>query len=160
MLPTREIFWNVGNVRIAVYILAAIPVLIFAYTLYERIRLWRLGGGEPRFDRLGTRVGSLITYALGHARILRDAYPGIMHLLIFWGFAVLFLGTATIVVQEDFVLPIWGTTFFHGDFYLYYSLALDIFGLLAIFGVLMALLRRYIERPERLDNKTEDAIVL
>lgn len=160
MLPTREILWNVGDVRVAVYILAAIPVLIFAYTLYERIRLWRLGGGEPRFDRLGTRVGSLITYALGHARILRDAYPGVMHLLIFWGFAVLFLGTATIVVQEDFVLPIWGTTFFHGDFYLYYSLALDIFGLLAIFGVLMALLRRYIERPERLDNKADDAIVL
>jgi Fe-S oxidoreductase/nitrate reductase gamma subunit len=160
MLPTREIFWNVGNVRVAVYILAAIPVLIFAYTLYERIRLWRLGGKEPRFDRLGKRVGSLITYALGHARILRDAYPGIMHLLIFWGFAVLFLGTATIVVQEDFVLPIWGTTFFHGNFYLYYSLALDVFGFLAIIGVLMALVRRYIMRPERLDNKADDAVAL
>lgn len=160
MLPTREIFWNLGNVRVLIYVIAVAPVFIFAYGLFKRIRLWRLGGSEPRFDHLWTRIRSFITYALGHALILRDKYSGFMHLLIFWGFVVLFLGTATIVVQEDFVLPIWGKTFFHGDFYLYYSLSLDIFGLLAIIGVLMAMVRRYIEKPERLDNKADDAIAL
>jgi len=160
MLPTREIFWNVGNVRVLIYVIAVAPVFIFAYGLFKRIRLWRLGGAEPRFDQLWTRIRSFITYALGHALILRDRYSGFMHLLIFWGFVVLFLGTATIVVQEDFVLPIWGKTFFHGDFYLYYSLSLDVFGLLAIIGVLMAMVRRYIEKPERLDNKADDAIAL
>ncbi|RLB06563.1 MAG: iron-sulfur-binding reductase [Deltaproteobacteria bacterium] len=153
-------FWNVGNVRVVVYVLAAIPVLIFAYTLYERICLWRMGGQERRFDRLGARVRSLITFALGHARILRDSYPGIMHLFIFWGFAVLFLGTLTIFLQEDITLPIWGKAFLHGGFYLFFSLILDLLGLLAIIGTLMALVRRYIWRPQRLDNKADDAITL
>ncbi|UCC65884.1 MAG: 4Fe-4S dicluster domain-containing protein [Deltaproteobacteria bacterium] len=160
MLPAREILWNAGDVRVVVYILAAIPILIFAYTLYERIRLWRIGGQERRLDQLGARVRSLITVALGHTRTLRYRYPGIMHLFIFWGFAILFLGTLTIFVQEDITLPIWGITFLHGDFYLFYSLILDLMGLLAIIGVLMALTRRYIWRPAMLDNKADDAITL
>jgi Fe-S oxidoreductase/nitrate reductase gamma subunit len=103
---------------------------------------------------------SLVTHALGHARILRDRYSGIMHLLLFWGFVILFLGTVTIMVQEDFVRPIWKRNFLQGDFYLYFSLTLDLFGLLAIIGVLLAAVRRYLVRPQRLDNKPDDAIAL
>ena len=31
------------------------------------------------------RLGETLLYALGHIRTLKKLYPGIMHLLIFWG---------------------------------------------------------------------------
>ena len=40
--------------------------------------------------------------------------------------------------------------------YLAFSLIADVFGILVIIGVLMALFRRYIWKPRRLDNRWED----
>lgn len=49
---TREIFWNVGGVRLIVYLLALIPVLLFAFGLWRKIKLWRIGGKENRYDQV------------------------------------------------------------------------------------------------------------
>ncbi len=48
----------------------------------------------------------------------------------------------------------------HGNFYLGYSVVTDSFGILAIIGVLMAIVRRYIRKPERLDNRWDDLVTL
>ena len=47
-----------------------------------------------------------------------------------------------------------------GNFYLGYSVVTDSFGILAIIGVLMAIVRRYIRKPERLDNRWDDLVTL
>jgi Fe-S oxidoreductase/nitrate reductase gamma subunit len=158
---TREIFWNVGTwVRWPVYGLGLIVIIIFALGLAKRIRLWRLGKPENRYDRIGKRITSFLSYGLFHGRILKEPYPGITHLFLFWGFLVLLLGTILIFIQEDITLLLFGTTFIHGGFYLFFSFALDLFGLLAIIGLILLAFRRYVLRPDRLDNKTEDLIVL
>jgi Fe-S oxidoreductase/nitrate reductase gamma subunit len=143
-----------------VYVLAAFSLAIAMYGILRHYRKWRTGKNERRFDQIFKRFRHSLGFIFGQRRILREAYPGIMHLLIFWGFAVLFLGTLTIAFQEDFLGPLFDKELLYGDFYLIYSLTLDIFGLLAILGVLLALYRRYVTKPNKLDNKVSDLILL
>jgi Fe-S oxidoreductase/nitrate reductase gamma subunit len=158
---TREIFWNVGaGVRIPVYLLGLIVIVILIYGFVKHVRLWRIGKPENRVDKPFKRIGSFLLFGLGHKRILKEPYPGIMHLFLFWGFLVLFIGTVLIFFQEDFTKLFFDKTFIFGNFYLLFSFLLDLFGLLAIIGVLLALLRRYVQAPKRLDNKFEDALSL
>jgi Fe-S oxidoreductase/nitrate reductase gamma subunit len=157
---TREIFWNIGNVRILIYLLGLVPIIVLAFGLWRRIKLWRLGKKDNRYDRIWERIKSTISYGILQVRTLEKTYPGIMHLLLFWGFIILFLGTLIIAFQEDVTLPFFNYNFFHGGFYLSYSFILDLFGLLAIIGVLFALYRRIFLRPESLDNKSEDFFAL
>jgi Fe-S oxidoreductase/nitrate reductase gamma subunit len=158
---TREIFWNVGSgVRIPIYLLGLIVVVILIYGFVKHVRLWRIGKPENRVDKPFKRILSFLLFGLGHKRILKEPYPGIMHLFLFWGFLVLFIGTVLIFVQEDFTKLFFNKIFISGNFYLIFSFLLDLFGLLAIIGVLLALFRRYVQRPKRLDNKFEDVLSL
>jgi Fe-S oxidoreductase/nitrate reductase gamma subunit len=158
---TREIFWNVGTwARWPVYGLGLVVVVIFVLGLVKRIRLWRIGKPEKRTDHLGRRIGSFLSYGLLHGRILKEPFPGITHFLLFWGFVILLVGTILIFIQEDITLLFFSWTFLHGDFYLIFSFILDLFGLLAVLGLILLAFRRYILRPDRLDNKPEDLISL
>ena len=65
----------------------------------------------------------------------RDPAAGLGHLLIFYGFIVLFAGTAILAFQDDFAGPILDFHFFEGWFYLGYSLFLDVFGVALIVGL-------------------------
>jgi len=157
---TRQFFWNVGNIRIAIYVLSIIPVAFIVYGIYKRALLWKRGAPENRWTNLPQRILSFVQNSLFQKRILREAYPGLMHGLIFFGFVILFIGTALIAFQEDITLPLLKWEYLKGTFYLAYSLILDIFGLLAIIGTLMALARRLVLKPERLDKRWDDNLVL
>jgi len=160
MEPTREIFWNVGHVNIFVYLLSLIAVIILILGIIKRVKLWRSGQPEKRTDQIWSRIKSVLWFGFGHRRTLKELYPGIFHFILFWGFVILFIGTLIIFLQEDIFSPIFNYFFFHGNFYLWFSFILDLFGGLAIIGVLMALYRRYVTRPERLDNILDDAATL
>ena len=71
------------------------------------------------------------------------------------GFIVLFIGTLMVAVHEDL-----GMHFLYGNFYLFYSLTLDVFGLLCMIGVAGLTYRRYVIQPTGLDNRREDLIIL
>ena len=71
-----------------------------------------------------------------------------MHLFIFWGFLLLAIGTGLVAFQDDFLRLLFGVTFLHGDFYLIFTFILDLAGLAAIVGILMALIRRYVMKPD------------
>lgn len=138
-----------------------VSLAIFIWGFYRKIKYWKLGQSESRSDRVGERIKSALVYALGHGRILKEAYPGIMHLLIFVGFALLFIGTAVVSFDYD----VWGlifgqSSFLIGDFYTVFSLILDIAGVAAIIGILIALYRRYVQKPDRLNNLLDDGVIL
>jgi Fe-S oxidoreductase/nitrate reductase gamma subunit len=67
---------------------------------------------------------------------------------------IFLLGTILVSFSHYFV------DFMHGGVYLGISLTLDIFGILVLIGVVIAAFRRYIQKPDRLDNTREDAIAL
>jgi Fe-S oxidoreductase/nitrate reductase gamma subunit len=152
---TREVLWNIDHVWV-MYALFVPTVIVAVYGLYRRLRLWRRGGSENRFDRPGARISLVIKYALLQLRTWRKLYPGSFHAMIFWGFVILTVATTVVMIDYDFGVPIM-----RGRFYLYFqSLAVDIFGVLAIVGVSMAATRRWIARPKQLVYTTEASVIL
>ncbi len=151
-VPFRDTFWNVPVwAQIALYAGAVVAVGIFFFGLWQHIRLWRRGAPESRFDRIPERVWFVMREALGQARILSQAYPGVMHAIMFWGFLALFMGTVLATIDYDIALPFFGLKLLKGSFYLAYKAVLDLFGLFFVIGLGMALYRRYVVRPLWLD---------
>ncbi|MEA4902076.1 heterodisulfide reductase-related iron-sulfur binding cluster [Desulfitobacterium sp.] len=146
-MPTRELYWNIdGHWLIYPLFLIAFGFIVYGY--WKRIRLWKLGQPENRWRDVWAGIKDIFVYGIFHYRILKDKYPGIMHFLILWGFIFLGFATTIVALQADF-----GLNFFHGVLYVFIKLTANAFGLLAVVGLIMALWRRYVEKPDRLDNK-------
>jgi Fe-S oxidoreductase/nitrate reductase gamma subunit len=154
MGETREIYWNIVGGGL-IYLFFAVAAAAFAHGVYRRYRLWCVGGGEARRDRIPERLLGLLVEIFGQRRQLRRPYPGLMHILIFYGFLAEVIATSLISIQE------WtGFHFLQGATYRWYSLLSDTFGLLAIVGLAMALARRTVLRPKHVVSLTEDGIAL
>ncbi len=151
---TREIYWNIAGGAL-IYVFAAVAAGFVAWGIWKRVRLWRLGHREARSDRVRARLGGLLAEVFGQRRSLRDPVPGVAHLLLFYGFLAEVVATAHIAVQE------WtGIHFLRGSYYLWYSLLSDLFGLLAIGGLIVLLWRRAVVHPARLHSVFDDWIAL
>ncbi len=160
-IPFRDTFWNVPAwAQIALYVGGVAALAIFAYGLTQRVRLWRAGLPENRFDRIPERIGLVVTHALGQARTLSQAYPGVMHAIMFWGFLALFMGTVLATIDYDVALPVFGYKLLKGRFYLLYETVLDLFGLFFVIGLGMAVWRRVVVRAPRVDPTARFAWVL
>jgi len=125
-------------------LLVVIAVGAFAYGIYRRSRLWKLGKADKRTDRPKERWQSVWAYVIGHRRMLQDTYPGVMHLFLFYGFLIPFL--VIVITQANFTLP--------RPLALPLSLFFDLVGALGIAGVVLAFYRRYITKPENLTYDT------
>ncbi|MDP3767875.1 MAG: (Fe-S)-binding protein, partial [Dehalococcoidia bacterium] len=102
----------------------------------------------------------VVVHALAQVRTLSQAYPGIMHAIMFWGFLALFLGTVLATIDYDITLPLFGYKLLKGTFYLVYETVLDLFGLFFVIGLGMAVWRRFVVRSARLDPTARFAWVL
>ncbi|MFH1087758.1 MAG: (Fe-S)-binding protein, partial [Chloroflexota bacterium] len=155
-VPARWIFWNIPQSYIF-FVLSTLALLAAAYGIYRRYRLWRLGGGDNRLDHLRSRMKYLLAGVFGQKRIAGIPYAGVMHipLFMFMIFVVLFAAPAVTGLQRNL-----HESSLHDSLYLYYFLALDIFGLLAVAGTVPAAFRRYVLKPGGLDNRPDDAIAL
>jgi len=163
----REVFWNAQGFEPILFLLTAVAMAIFAYGVYRRWTLWKaMGKEEIRWDELPARIKALIVNGFLQVKTWRDAYPGIMHGLIFFGFFVLLFGAIFDAGEFHITEPLFGWSFLRGNFYLNFSFLMDLFGLLVFIGVLMAIVRRYVIKPDRLgykgepDNTADDAIAL
>jgi Fe-S oxidoreductase/nitrate reductase gamma subunit len=141
-----------------IYILSAIAVALWVFGLYRRYKLWHLGKPDDCSENIGKRIGvfirTTVVDVLAHRRFLRDPYPGMMHLMIFWGCIILLLAAAIDAVTHYIIGHIIGTP------YLWFSLIVDIGGILVLIGIIMAAYRRYIWKPQRLNTLLDDDIGL
>jgi len=159
-VPFRDTFWNVPLwAQFLLYALSCVAIGVFALGLWQRVALWREGTPENRWDRLPERVGLVVRHALLQGRTLTERYPGVMHALIFWGFCVLLLGTVLATIDYDVTLPL-GFKLLKGPFYLAYEVSLDAFGLFFVIGLALALWRRFVQRPKRIDPTPHFAVIL
>jgi len=162
-LPLWEMYENLWWTRWALYGVALLAIIILIYGLLQRIKIFKLAKAKdpiPRTDNIPARIGDWIQYVLLQLKVLYEKFPGVMHALMFFGFAVLFVGTAIVFFDEDIFKFITGWKILTSWKYEIFSFILDAAGVGAIAGVLIAVFRRYILRPERLDNKREDVVAL
>jgi Fe-S oxidoreductase len=148
-MPERIDFWGIpfnwGSPAIYVYFLMGLGTLILLIRFYQRARLWwRVGRPEVRWDQIHIRFWRLIKYAILQVKVLRQKYPGLMHIGLAWGFFTFFLGTALATIDSHFLKIL------QGNVYLVYKFILDTFTLLFLVGAGMAGYRRFIQRPRRL----------
>ncbi len=159
---TREIYWNVGHglkTLLPMYLLTFVAISLLVYGALKRLKVYKQGQAADRFDQWPVRIANLLKGALLQRKVLRVTGPGVAHGLFFWGFFLLFIGTCLIVLQADISDPIFGIKFLKGNFYLLFSVVLDLAGLIAIIMLAGLLVRRFIVRPLGLESKSDDIIM-
>ena len=152
-VPCRIGWWNIPiPLRIVFFAMMAVAVAIMVYGIYRRIKLWRTGQPQVGFDQPWPRIRRVLKYAIVQARILRQSYPAVMHLLIFWTMALFFAGTVLGSLDTDVFELIFSAKLLRGDFYLLEKIVLDLAALGALIGLGLAIYRRYVVRPDRLNT--------
>ena len=109
-----------------------------------------------RLRRLWPGLRAFVVDAVLQVRVLRKAYPGVMHALIFWGVTVQVVGTAINLLQMQLFLPLVELGFPRGGGYLLYELVMDLAGVAILIGALMAAFRRLVLRPPTLETRWDD----
>ena len=112
-----------------------------------------------RVSKPWKRLGETLFYALGQIRTLKKIYPGFMHLLIFWGVLIQIIGTAIKIMQMGLFVPFTWPLFSEGVYFAY-ELIMDLAGVAILLGVLLALVRRLIVKPDFMENSWDDFYAL
>jgi Fe-S oxidoreductase len=162
--PTTLLFWEKQNafirnviwpVSIGSCIILIGLAAIFIYTFWQQhYRLWRLGKEEDCSGQVPERVKTLLFVALAHVRFWRggkEAYPAAMHFLILWGTILVFLGKGIRLFSL-----LTGLTVPTQSVYLFASSLSEIGGVIIIIGAVLAVWRRFVLKPDRLDSKPDD----
>jgi Fe-S oxidoreductase len=155
---TRILFeaFSKAEVRLF-YLLGYAAIAVFFYGVYVQVRKYRRGAALKLEGGLWSRFIAMLSSVLSHRTIdRRDRAAGGAHRLIFYGFMLLFAGTATITLQYDILEPLFGIRFWQGEFYLVFSLILDVAGAALILGLLFMMYRRGWMRLPKLDYARPD----
>ncbi len=145
MNPFREIYWNIPA-HLWMYPLFLPFLVLFLYGCYRLVKLLALGQPDKDIPPLGRQLRDVLQQAVLQRRLLGKPLAGSMHAAMSWGFGILFIATCLVALQDYLGLPTLS-----GNFYLYFmSLTVDLFGVAAVVGVLVALIRRYGTRPAQL----------
>jgi Fe-S oxidoreductase len=156
MLPSHQ-WYGILPGGLIFYALIVAALAVFVRRGLYLLRLLLKGKPMPRRDQVPARVGRVIVYVFGQARLLaNDFWPGLMHATIFWGFVILTLGTIEFFgrgVTESFSLPLLSET-------APYLILEDLFSVLVIVAVGYAMFRRLVTRPRRLNLSIEANVIL
>jgi len=124
----------------------------FGWTIRQRISTLKAGLPDDRFSRPMERLKGVLVLVFGQKRLLRDPYAGFYHLLIFYGFCVLGLRSMGLILEGLFN---WHMTEALGGFGLVYQFTKDLFEVLVLLGIGLAMARRVIAKPWRLENSID-----
>lgn len=156
----REVFLGFDSTEIGFfYWLAAIAIVIFLFGTWQRFAKYLRGASASRFS-LGQIKRAVVDVSSQRTIAKRDPYVRIAHFFVFYGFIVLLIATTIIAINDDVIgillnKPEW--EFWHGAFYVGYSLVVDVFGIAFIVGLFMLAYRRR-RKPFRLDYQRVDDV--
>jgi Fe-S oxidoreductase len=161
-MPTREVFGNISVLEQALFYLLMIGAVGWAVRVgWRRSQGWRRGKAAPIDWRAEwrPRARRFLSQVLGQRRVRRPraTAPGAgrLHLAPFSGFLVLAIGTTLLTLEH------WGPIRFHrGLYYLLYEATMDLFGMVLIVGLVLALARRASGRPASLSHSPADVAML
>ena len=155
---TRVLFENFQPQAIHLfYAIGYLAIAVFIYGVYVQIRKYRRGKPDGSWSELFHRFIEMVkTMATHRTLVRRDKSAGRAHGLIFLGFVLLFIGTSTITLEYDILEPLFGIKFWYGNFYLLFSLVLDLAGLGLIIGLIYMMYRRKWLHLPKLDYKRVD----
>lgn len=149
-----------GNVVFLIIFIAANA--FFFYSVYRLYKIMLLGKPEDRFGQYGERIKSVLKFVFGQGRVIREP-SGIGHFIIFWGFIVITIAsieTFGVGIYHNFSYePIIGKLLYNLLYFIQ-----DIFCLGVLIALAVALYRRFVIKPLRLESDdpkaTTDAVII
>ncbi|MCL2656308.1 MAG: heterodisulfide reductase-related iron-sulfur binding cluster [Betaproteobacteria bacterium] len=154
-METRALFWGLAPPSItAFYLIGFAAIGIFIWGFAGAMRKYLRGRPSPvaldGFAGVKRMAADLLTHRTLRRR---DPYAGAAHAAIFFGFALLFIGTSIITLEYDITKPLFGITFWKGSFFKVFSLVLDFAGLAVAAGLVLMMVRRGSFKLEKLDYR-------
>ena len=128
----------------------------FFWRAWRLYRYLRLGNPEARLDHPWRRVRDELVIYLGQRKLLKRPYyiRGLAHAFIFWGFIVITIGTVDLLVDGivGFHVPGTGSAVF--------AWTIDIFAVLVLSSIAIALVRRIFFAPPRMHVALDGYVIL
>lgn len=156
----------------ALYTLSVVTVLVLVAGILASVTLWMKGKAPSLHHRLNVPaiIRAFFLECLLQVQILRVSFVRwLMHFCIFIGFMGLFAQTSLMAMMSHFVPP---DTFIAKTFFISETEPLagagarvldvwgDVFGLLLLAGLCIAIVRRYIVRASQLETILKDTVSL
>ncbi len=141
---------------VVLWILTLVAFYLFGIKVAYYVRTLGKARPEKRWDRIGERVGLVLTHVLGQRRLFNEPGIGIAHFLIFWAFV--FYATSFFWNLVKGLVPILPIPY--ADDVGWMAFALEAFGVLALVGIVVAAVRRYILTPPRLERTYDATLIL
>ena len=139
-----------GINNIVFIILFFVAVGFLTKNVLKLISYLKIAKADNRFNNIGARIKNTLINAILQKKILRDKKAGLIHAGIFWGFLILLFS----VINSIFTgFGIHDFLNYLGPIFTAITLLTDIFILLIISAVLIALLRRFVFKVQRLHRE-------
>ncbi len=165
VVPVREvlILGYFPYAYVVMYSTFVVSVCVLLYGLHRHLRSY--GIGVTQFARLALtdpwpKLRRFVRLGLGQRKVLEDTGGGLLHGPLFYGFLVLLAYTTIIFIQDD-ILPLFtGWTFIQGNTYLTLELLGETFGIAYVFGLAIAVYRRWVKKLDKLETYYDDDLVV
>lgn len=149
-----------NTLAIAVAIVFAVALVLFFLRLFTLYRYTTVGQSyNAPFSHPVRRFGYMIYYIFSQAcsRSHKNYYSGITHFIFFWGFVILLPSIANLILN-----PLTGFNWLFLGPALYDALFFveDVLIVLILIGVVLALYRRLVIRPKKLESNFDSYLIL
>jgi len=128
----------------------------FFWRAWRLYRFLRLGRPEARLDHPWRRIRDELVIYLGQRKLLKRPYyvRGLAHAFIFWGFLVITIGTVDLLTSgiAGLHIPGAGSAVF--------AWTIDIFAVLVLGSIAIALIRRIFLAPPRMHVALDGYVIL
>jgi Fe-S oxidoreductase len=155
MDPVNIQFFAIPGIWL-LWLLAIISIFIFIRRVTKLIKLLKKAKPEIRWDNLKIRIKNFLVYVLGQKRLFNERSIGLPHFLFFWGF-IFYAGSFGWNLLKGLLpfLPIP-----YADEIPVISFILEIFGVLVLISIIVAVVRRSFFPPPHLQKSIDAAIIL
>ncbi len=105
--PAQATYWFLSG-RVFFLLLHLLGLACFSWIIVQRLRPLLRAQRDPRFDRPWLRLRNVLQFWLGQWKHPRYSTAGIVHILIFAGFILLFVRAVSLLIlgsADNFVMP-------------------------------------------------------
>lgn len=150
---SREIFSGIEYGWVT-YIVSFITMAVLVYAFYKKTKVWQLGIQDTASLNLISQGSKVLRNLLDQRLLDGNKSVGITHMLVFYGFIILFIGTVLLMLDSHVYHFLYGNTF------ITYKFILNLAGVFALIGIITLFFRRYVLKLKKDNNTLQTLLAL